>query len=39
MAAVIPPESEQGPQALGALIAKDVPRFTKLIKEAKISAE
>jgi hypothetical protein len=39
MAAVIPPESEQGPQALGTLIAKDVPRFTQLIKEAKISAE
>lgn len=39
MAAVIPPESEQGPKAFAALIAKDVPRFTQLIKEAKISAE
>jgi tripartite-type tricarboxylate transporter receptor subunit TctC len=39
MAAVIPSESAQGPKALGALIAKDVPRFTQLIKEAKISAE
>jgi len=39
MAAVIPPESEQGPKAFAALIAKDVPRFTQLIKDAKISAE
>ena len=39
MAAVIPPESEQGPKAFAALIAKDVPRFTKLIQDAKISAE
>jgi tripartite-type tricarboxylate transporter receptor subunit TctC len=38
MAAVIPPEAEQGPQAFGALIAKDVPRFTQLIQAAKISA-
>lgn len=39
MAAVIPPPSEQGPKAFAALIARDVPRFTNLIKEAKIKAE
>lgn len=39
MAAVIPPEAEQGPKAFAALIAKDVPRFTQLIKAAKISTD
>lgn len=32
MAAVIPPESEQGPKPFAALIAKDVVRFGELIK-------
>ncbi len=38
MAAVIPPLAEQGPKPFAALIAKDVPRFTTLIRAAKISA-
>ncbi len=38
MAAVIPATADQGPAAFAALIAKDVPRFTTLIREAKISA-
>ena len=37
MAAVIPSPAEQGPKAFGALIAKDVPRFTDLIKAANIT--